>query len=178
MPLETETLLPKSLDGSRDFMQRGLCHGHPHNDWWFPEFSHDPHPGEAAYEAQQLCEACPVKAECLTYAVENRIEHGIWGGVTERQRRRMSRIKDGKLVATRDRQGAPSKIEAIERKLSSDEMATLRRLLADENVMPADIQRGLAERGFDVTTPTVRRWARRARTGMMQKQYNNKRAVT
>lgn len=33
-----------------------------------------------------VCEGCPVKWDCLNYAVANGIEYGIWGGTTERQR--------------------------------------------------------------------------------------------
>lgn len=33
-----------------------------------------------------ICDSCPVKTECLNYAISNGIEYGIWGGMTERQR--------------------------------------------------------------------------------------------
>ncbi len=38
-----------------------------------------------------ICRGCPVREACLRYAIENEIEFGIWGGMTERQRRRLRR---------------------------------------------------------------------------------------
>ena len=43
--------------------------------------------GETAGPARQVCAACPVRQPCLDYAITNRITHGIWGGLTERERR-------------------------------------------------------------------------------------------
>ena len=43
--------------------------------------------GESAGPARQVCAACPVRQPCLDYAITNRISHGIWGGLTERERR-------------------------------------------------------------------------------------------
>jgi len=43
--------------------------------------------------ALQACSTCAVRAKCLQYALENEIEHGIWGGKTESQRRRMKKRK-------------------------------------------------------------------------------------
>ena len=40
----------------------------------------------------QCCTACPVKRECLNYALEHHIAHGTWGGVSERGRARMVRL--------------------------------------------------------------------------------------
>jgi WhiB family redox-sensing transcriptional regulator len=37
--------------------------------------------------ARRVCAACPVRQACLYYAITNRIVHGIWGGLTERERR-------------------------------------------------------------------------------------------
>ena len=42
-------------------------------------------------EARQMCRECPVWAECLAEALDNRIEWGVWGGMTERERRRLLR---------------------------------------------------------------------------------------
>lgn len=44
--------------------------------------------------AVRICERCPVRPECLDYALELRIDFGIWGGMTERQRRRLLRLAD------------------------------------------------------------------------------------
>ena len=46
-----------------------------------------PERGESAEPARQVCAACPVRRPCLDYAIINRITHGIWGGLTERERR-------------------------------------------------------------------------------------------
>ena len=46
-----------------------------------------PERGESADPARQVCAACPVRQPCLDYAVTNRIVHGIWGGLTGRERR-------------------------------------------------------------------------------------------
>ena len=37
--------------------------------------------------AKRICRLCPVQSECLVYAMEAPIDHGIWGGLTERERR-------------------------------------------------------------------------------------------
>jgi len=39
--------------------------------------------------AKRVCADCVVRVECLTYALENALDHGIWGGLTELERRRL-----------------------------------------------------------------------------------------
>jgi WhiB family redox-sensing transcriptional regulator len=41
--------------------------------------------------AQRICADCPVKSPCLEYALANRVDHGVWGGASERERRRILR---------------------------------------------------------------------------------------
>jgi WhiB family transcriptional regulator, redox-sensing transcriptional regulator len=41
--------------------------------------------------AKRVCRSCPVRKECLLYAMDAPIDHGIWGGLTERERRRVRR---------------------------------------------------------------------------------------
>ena len=43
--------------------------------------------GAAQRKATVICRHCPVVAECLAEALDNQIEFGVWGGMTERQRR-------------------------------------------------------------------------------------------
>ena len=40
-----------------------------------------------AKPAIRICTRCPVRDQCLDYAIANEIDHGVWGGLTERQRR-------------------------------------------------------------------------------------------
>lgn len=56
-------------------------------DLFFPER------GASTYEAKQVCRACPVKAECLEYALVNGEKFGIWGGLSELDRRRLRRSR-------------------------------------------------------------------------------------
>ncbi|HEY8534044.1 MAG TPA: WhiB family transcriptional regulator [Micromonospora sp.] len=41
--------------------------------------------------AKRVCRGCPVRYECLADALDNRIEFGVWGGMTERERRALLR---------------------------------------------------------------------------------------
>jgi len=43
--------------------------------------------GEPAGPARQICAGCPVRQPCLDYALSHAITYGIWGGLTERERR-------------------------------------------------------------------------------------------
>ncbi|MEU3838667.1 WhiB family transcriptional regulator [Streptomyces sp. NPDC028635] len=47
--------------------------------------------GAAQHRAKALCTGCPVRTECLAYALDARIDHGVWGGMTERERRALLR---------------------------------------------------------------------------------------
>ena len=43
--------------------------------------------------ARRVCAECSVRSECLEYSLENRLDHGIWGGTSERQRQRLLRAR-------------------------------------------------------------------------------------
>ncbi|MDQ1688891.1 MAG: WhiB family transcriptional regulator, redox-sensing transcriptional regulator [Frankiaceae bacterium] len=47
--------------------------------------------GAAQNRAKQVCMGCPVRVECLADALDNRVEFGVWGGMTERERRALLR---------------------------------------------------------------------------------------
>jgi WhiB family redox-sensing transcriptional regulator len=59
--------------------------------------------GETAGPARQVCARCPVREPCLEYALSNRITHGIWGGLTERERRPLQSIRVQDARPDRDR---------------------------------------------------------------------------
>ena len=47
--------------------------------------------GGSTREAKKVCRGCEVRAECLEYALEHDERFGIWGGLSERERRRFKR---------------------------------------------------------------------------------------
>lgn len=47
--------------------------------------------GAEQNRAKLVCMGCPVRTECLAEALDNRVEFGVWGGMTERERRRLLR---------------------------------------------------------------------------------------
>jgi WhiB family transcriptional regulator, redox-sensing transcriptional regulator len=47
--------------------------------------------GAEQNKAKQVCAGCPVRTECLAEALDNEIEWGVWGGMTERERRALLR---------------------------------------------------------------------------------------
>jgi hypothetical protein len=53
-------------------------------DLFFPE------KGGRSPSAVRVCRRCPVAAECLEFSLENRQRYGIWGGTSEKQRRRLA----------------------------------------------------------------------------------------
>jgi WhiB family redox-sensing transcriptional regulator len=59
-----------------------------------------PSDGVGVDVARRVCDGCPVKEPCLEYALHNRIDHGVWGGASERERRRIARQR---RVTTRTR---------------------------------------------------------------------------
>lgn len=59
------------------------CADHDNPDLWF---AHEVGQAMEVEAAQAICETCPARAACLAYAVAEHIEHGIWGGVTAKER--------------------------------------------------------------------------------------------
>ncbi|MGH9076969.1 MAG: WhiB family transcriptional regulator [Acidimicrobiales bacterium] len=64
--------------------QRAACRG-VDPDIFYPVSEED------AEEAKAICAGCPVLEACLEYALVNRERDGVWGGATERERRRIAR---------------------------------------------------------------------------------------
>ncbi len=51
-----------------------------------------PEKGGSTREAKRICVGCEVKSECLEYALAHDERFGIWGGLSERERRRLKRM--------------------------------------------------------------------------------------
>jgi WhiB family redox-sensing transcriptional regulator len=52
-----------------------------------------PEKGGSTRDAKKICTTCEVKAQCLDYALQNDERFGIWGGLSERERRRLRRAR-------------------------------------------------------------------------------------
>ncbi|MBX3068733.1 MAG: WhiB family transcriptional regulator [Cryobacterium sp.] len=50
-----------------------------------------PEKGGSTREAKNICASCEVRAQCLEYALKNDERFGIWGGLSERERRKLRR---------------------------------------------------------------------------------------
>jgi WhiB family redox-sensing transcriptional regulator len=51
-----------------------------------------PEKGGSTRDAKRICGQCNVKSECLEYALKNDERFGIWGGLSERERRRLRKL--------------------------------------------------------------------------------------
>ncbi|GAS92654.1 WhiB family transcriptional regulator [Mycolicibacterium brisbanense] len=79
-----------TLNVAEDWMRRKACATEDADDW-FPE------EGDAR-KARLICVGCPVREECLAYAIEHDERFGIWGGLAPKQR---ARIKQGQAPTYR-----------------------------------------------------------------------------
>lgn len=70
-----------------------------------------PRDGAGVEVARRYCATCPVRMECLEYALEHHIDHGVWGGASERERRRIARSRRAQSTASRpkDRPGGSTR---------------------------------------------------------------------
>lgn len=67
-----------------EWMLRGKCRDVASSTFF-------PNDGVGVEVARRVCADCSVKKPCLEYALANRIDHGVWGGASERERRRIAR---------------------------------------------------------------------------------------
>jgi WhiB family redox-sensing transcriptional regulator len=52
-----------------------------------------PERGAPTSDAREVCRGCLVRAECLNYALATNEQHGIWGGLSGRERRRLRSLR-------------------------------------------------------------------------------------
>ncbi|MGH3939584.1 MAG: WhiB family transcriptional regulator [Pseudonocardiaceae bacterium] len=74
---------PRTQVNTEDWQSRAACRT-LHPDRLFVQ-------GAAQHEAKVVCHPCPVRVQCLAEALDHRIEFGVWGGMTERERRALLR---------------------------------------------------------------------------------------
>ena len=82
--------------GDRTWQDYANCLG-VDPDLFFPER------GASTKEAKEVCRGCVVREDCLEYALSNSEKFGIWGGMSERERRRIRRAR---AIARRSAAGA------------------------------------------------------------------------
>jgi len=70
----------------RGWQARANCMG-VDPDLFFPER------GASTREAKEVCKGCVVRDDCLEFALDNGEKFGIWGGMSERERRRLRRAR-------------------------------------------------------------------------------------
>lgn len=72
------------------WMRDATCAGSGEPDVWFPD-----DPGQTGHRvtlgAKTVCASCPVRVQCLEYAMRTDVRYGIWGGTTPRERDQIRR---------------------------------------------------------------------------------------
>lgn len=71
-----------SMTVDPEWMSAGLC-AQVDGELWYPE------KGDSTRPAKKICAACPVRAECLDYALTRREAFGVWGGLSPAERHRL-----------------------------------------------------------------------------------------
>ncbi|GGD35368.1 hypothetical protein GCM10010915_14840 [Microbacterium faecale] len=73
-------------DGALSWQSDALC-SQTDPEAFFPE------KGGSTRDAKRICESCEVRSQCLEYALQNDERFGIWGGLSERERRRLKKAQ-------------------------------------------------------------------------------------
>jgi WhiB family redox-sensing transcriptional regulator len=83
-PLYLAAVQGDDHDTERSWQEEARC-AQTDPEAFFPE------KGGSTREAKRICVGCEVKSECLEYALMHDERFGIWGGLSERERRRLKR---------------------------------------------------------------------------------------
>lgn len=83
-PVGEMVSLPMTEDEEMGWQERALC-AQTDPEAFFPE------KGGSTREAKRVCLSCDVRSDCLEYALANDERFGIWGGLSERERRRLKK---------------------------------------------------------------------------------------
>jgi len=88
MPLRSQTSPDRAFleaDTAPTWQQDAECVHHAGEVDFFPAR------GESVRDAKAVCAVCSVKDECLDFALRMKVAHGVWGGLSERERRTLRR---------------------------------------------------------------------------------------
>jgi len=100
----TEELL--GLAGSPAWWFAGLC-AQTDPELFFPE------KGGSVREAKAVCAGCPVRAQCLAHALAHGERYGVWGGLSEPERRRLKQADAPTSPSTASRPPAPAEVDEV-----------------------------------------------------------------
>ncbi len=92
--MRTRRLNTRPPGAKRDWARQAACRG-ADTTMWFPE------PRQPADAAKAVCASCPVRDECLAYALASRQRFGVWGGLSEQERRRLDSASDKRRTPRR-----------------------------------------------------------------------------
>jgi WhiB family redox-sensing transcriptional regulator len=80
-------------DTDTAWMAQGNCRNYPPAVFF-------PSDGVGVDRARRICATCQEKETCLEYALEHHIDHGVWGGSSERERRRILKRRRLEIAAS------------------------------------------------------------------------------
>lgn len=130
-----------------DWRHRAICRDED-AELFFPVGTSGPALLQIA-EAKTVCRRCPVVSECLAWALDSGQDAGVWGGMSEDERRALKR-RGARTRARRDSALAEKVLTSTRR-----EAADIGRALLDDGLSVREVAGKL-----DVHIDTVRRWAR------------------
>jgi len=81
--------LPGPIADIWDWQRMGLCRGRDSAQFFHPDGERGASRSRREATAKQLCQSCPVRAECAAHALVTREPYGVWGGFTEAERLRL-----------------------------------------------------------------------------------------
>jgi WhiB family redox-sensing transcriptional regulator len=137
----------------RDWRHRAACRD-ADPEIFFPVAESGPALARAQAEALDYCAVCPVRAECLAYALDSGEEFGVWGGMTAEQRRDLLRDRPRTPIPAPRRRPDPSPLAGRSGKGRRVRAVAIQQLIKG-------VPRAAVVREFGVHPRTVERWAAR-----------------
>jgi WhiB family redox-sensing transcriptional regulator len=92
--------LPGPLIDNWEWQYQGSCQNMDTELFFHPEGERGPSRKRRASQAKRVCARCPVQAECRAHSIAAREPFGIWGGLTEEERRREIRALNEQTLAS------------------------------------------------------------------------------